>query len=109
MQKVTTCLRKHSYKATQCYLLTKLELFTKQELGTTANSSPDKQTDHETKHQHPERLGQKHVSTDHICCSPSLEILHPVLACQPVVCEGLSTENRVQLKDLVFITQKAQF
>lgn len=98
MQKVT-CLRKHFSKASQCYLLTKLEPFTKQELGTTVNGSPDKQTDHQAK-QHSERLGQKRGGTGHICCSPSLAILHPVLACQPPVCEGLSTEYRVQLKDL---------
>lgn len=35
MQNITTCLRKHSHKASQSYLLTKLECFTKEELGIT--------------------------------------------------------------------------
>lgn len=98
-QDAETFLRKRSYKASQCYLPAKLELFTKQELGTTMNGSTDKQIDLETKHQSSERLGQKHGSTDPINCSPSLEILHPVLAHQPLVCECLSTEYHVQLKD----------
>lgn len=75
MQKSTTFLGKHPCKASQCYFLSKLELFTKQKLGTTANGSPDKQTGHETEHQHSERVGEKHGSTGHISFSPSLEIL----------------------------------
>lgn len=59
MQKVTTRPSKYSYKASQCYLLTKLEPFTKEELGITMNGSLETQTHHEKKHPHSEKLGQK--------------------------------------------------
>lgn len=36
-EEMTACLGKHSHKAVQWYLLTKLEHFTKEELGATVN------------------------------------------------------------------------
>jgi len=59
MQKVTIRLVRHSYKANQSYLLTKLERYAKEESGIAGSGSLGRQAGHQIKHPYSERLAQK--------------------------------------------------